>query len=249
MLDHFAGRAAPLGRTPAEVVRAALYNFDEGEVARHIPRVWDTTTPEAALTARERGCARALRRILDDLAQSPVIPRGANLALRAAAGAPIEGRALFAGLRSVPVPEDSVARLWHGATMLREYRGDCHNIALAAVGIGGTESHLLRALADGDPPLQDGRVSFLPAAWLAASMRGLHARGLVDSADELTEFGRNLREKVESVADELDAAAYVHLEPDEVDELTGKADALTNETRAPIRPARRARRCRYQDSC
>jgi hypothetical protein len=34
---------------PAEVVHAIFYNFADGEVCRHIPRVWDTVTPEAAL--------------------------------------------------------------------------------------------------------------------------------------------------------------------------------------------------------
>ena len=37
---YFAGRAAPLGRdVPPEVVHAIFYNFADGEVARHIPRV------------------------------------------------------------------------------------------------------------------------------------------------------------------------------------------------------------------
>ncbi|MDQ6659098.1 MAG: MarR family transcriptional regulator, partial [Actinomycetota bacterium] len=40
---YFAGRSAPLGRVPAEVVHAAFYNFADREVARHIPKVWDTT--------------------------------------------------------------------------------------------------------------------------------------------------------------------------------------------------------------
>ena len=33
---YFAGRAAPLGLAPAEVVHAVFYNFADGEVARHI---------------------------------------------------------------------------------------------------------------------------------------------------------------------------------------------------------------------
>ena len=45
---YFAGRAAPLGRVPAEVVHAVFYNFAAGEVSRHIPRVWDTATPESS---------------------------------------------------------------------------------------------------------------------------------------------------------------------------------------------------------
>src|SRR5258708_12916711 len=75
---YFAGRAAPLGRCPAEVVHAIFYNFADGEVARHIPHVWDIATPEAVLAARERGCAAALRRILADLADSPGVPPPAH---------------------------------------------------------------------------------------------------------------------------------------------------------------------------
>src|SRR5882762_11547667 len=69
---YFAGRAAPLGASvPAEVVHALFYNFAPGEVARHIPKVWGTTTPEAAIRARQQGCVKALRRILGDHVDSP----------------------------------------------------------------------------------------------------------------------------------------------------------------------------------
>src|SRR6478752_3589044 len=61
---YFAGRAAPLGRVAADVVHAVFYDFADGEVARHIPRVWNKVTPEAALAAREQGSVAALRRIL-----------------------------------------------------------------------------------------------------------------------------------------------------------------------------------------
>src|SRR5713226_3811774 len=80
---YFAGRAAPLGRVPAEVVHAIFYNFADGEVSRHIPRVWDTVTPEAALAAREQGSVAALRRILGDLADAPALARAADLAVKA----------------------------------------------------------------------------------------------------------------------------------------------------------------------
>ena len=108
---YFAGRAAPLGRVPAEVVHAVFYNFADGEVSRHIPRVWETATPEAALAARERGSVAALRRILDDLADAPSLARAAELGTREAIGAPTEGRVLYAALSSLPIPEDPVARL------------------------------------------------------------------------------------------------------------------------------------------
>lgn len=57
---YFAGRAAPLGRdAPAEVVHALFYNFADGEVARHVPHVWDLVSPEAAIAARQQGSVAA----------------------------------------------------------------------------------------------------------------------------------------------------------------------------------------------
>ena len=123
---YFAGRSAPLGRAPAEVIHAAFYSFADGEVARHIPKVWDTTTPEAAHAAREQGCVAALRRILGDLAGTPGLARTAELLAMASTSAPTEGRVMYAGLRALPMPEEPVARLWHAANMLREHRGDGH---------------------------------------------------------------------------------------------------------------------------
>src|SRR5262245_45173068 len=103
---YFAGRAAPLGLVRAEVVHALFYNFAPGEVARHIPKVWQTTTPEAAIAAREKGCVKALRRILGDHVDSPPFARAADLLLRAATSTPIDGRPMFAALRAVPIPDE-----------------------------------------------------------------------------------------------------------------------------------------------
>jgi len=89
----FAGRAAPLGLAAAEVADALFCNFAPGEVARRIPKVWRTTTPRAAIAARQRGCVKALRRILGDRAGTPAFARAAGLLVKAAASAPSEGRA------------------------------------------------------------------------------------------------------------------------------------------------------------
>src|SRR6059058_590333 len=102
---YFAGRAAPLGIVPAEVVDALFYNFAPGEVARHIPKVWHTTTPEAALAARQAGCAKALRRILGDIVHSTAFARTTELLLKAATSAPFEGRPMYAALRAMPIPD------------------------------------------------------------------------------------------------------------------------------------------------
>src|SRR4051794_4266213 len=68
---YFAGRAAPLGLVPAGVVDALFYTSPPGGGPRHIPKVWRTTTPEAALAARRTGCGNALRRILVDRVDAP----------------------------------------------------------------------------------------------------------------------------------------------------------------------------------
>src|SRR3954470_798143 len=104
---YFAGRAAPLGDTvPAEVVHALFYNFAPGEVARHIPKVWSTTTPAAAIAARQEGCANALRRILGDHVDSPAFARATELLTKAAVSAPVAGRPMYAALLTIPMPED-----------------------------------------------------------------------------------------------------------------------------------------------
>src|SRR3954453_14941732 len=109
---YFAGRAAPLGSSAAaEVVHALFYNFAPGEVARHIPKVWSTTTPEAAIAARQEGCVNALRRILGDLVNPPDFERAGELLTKAAVSAPLEGRPMYAALRALPIPQEPVARL------------------------------------------------------------------------------------------------------------------------------------------
>ena len=190
---YFASRSAPLGRVPAEVVHAAFYNFADGEVARHIPRVWDVATPEAAFAAREQGCVMALRRILGDIADAPGIARAADLATKAATSAPIEGRVMYAGLRALPQPEEPVARLYHAATMLREHRGDGHIAALVTAGVGGIEAHVLFALAEGIPAEKFGRIHHLPEVQLTAVVDGMRACGLIDDSGWLSDAGRETR--------------------------------------------------------
>ncbi|AKU19111.1 SCO6745 family protein [Luteipulveratus mongoliensis] len=223
---YFAGRAAPLGMAPAEVVHAVFYNFAEGEVARHIPWVWGKITPEEAIAVRERGSVAGLRQRIGALADSPGLARVADLATKAAVSAPTEGRALYAGLRALDVPEEPVARLWHAATLLREHRGDGHIAALVANGIGGTEAHVLLALSLGMRAEEFGRIHHLPKAQLDAVVDGLRDRGLVDAAGRFTDAGREIKERIEGLTDELAAPAYKVLSAAELDELIAGLERL-----------------------
>lgn len=225
---YFAGRSAPLGRVPAEVVHAAFYNFADGEVARHLPKVWDTTTPEAAHAARERGCVAALLRILGDLVGTPGLSRAADLLVKAATSASTEGRVMYAGLRALPVPQEPVARLWHAANMLREHRGDGHITALVSEQVGGLEAHVLCALdMDIYPAESFGRIHHLPRQLLAELMDGLRARGLVDVDGRFTAAGRATKDRVEALTDVLAEAPYDALDADELAELISVLEPIS----------------------
>jgi hypothetical protein len=209
--------------------RPAFYSFADGEVARHIPSAWETIPPEASVAARERGSAASLRRILgDELADSPGLRRAADLTTKAATSAPTEGRVMYAGMRTLAVPNDPVARLWHSASMLREHRADGHVAALVGARIGGTEAHVLSALAQGiHPPESFGRIHHLPKQRLAAVMNGLRERGLIDTDGRFTDAGRETTQRIESLTDELAAPPYEALSPAELAQLIAALEPIT----------------------
>jgi hypothetical protein len=218
-----------LGRVPAQVVHAAFYSFADGEAARHIPSAWETVPPEVSFDAWRRGSAASVRRILgEELADSPGLARAADLVTRAATGAPTNGRVLYAGWRSLPVPDDAVTRLWHSATMLREHRGDGHVAALLGERIGGTEAHVLSALDYGIYPAESfGRIHHLPKKRLAAVMDGLRERGLIDTEGRFTQAGRETKDRIEARTDELATPPYDALSAAEFDELLGELEPIT----------------------
>jgi hypothetical protein len=223
---YFAGRAAPLGVVPAEVVDALFYNFAPGEVARHIPKVWRTTTPEAAIAARQAGCVKALRRILGEHVDTPEVAGAADRLLKAATSAPVEGRPMYAALRTIPIPEGTVARLFHAASLLREHRGDGHIAALMVEGVGGLEAHVLFALDMGMPAERFGRIHHLPASQLAAVIDGMRDRGLIGDDGWLSDQGCAVKQRVEALTDALAARPYEILEPDELEELITTLEPL-----------------------
>ncbi len=230
---YFAGRAAPLGSSvPAGVVHALFYSFAPGEVARHIPKVWSTTTPEAAIAAREAGCVKALRRILGDLVDTPDFARAVELLTRAATSAPLEGRPMYAALRTLPLPEEPVARLFHAASLLREHRGDGHVCALMAEGIGGLEAHVLLAIDLGIPATTFGRIHHLPPDLLTDLIDELKHRGLVMDEATFTPAGRRAKDRVEALTDELAVVPYESLETAELEELIAALEPLTQQLTA-----------------
>ena len=225
---YFAGRAAPLGRVPAEVVHAAFYSFADGEAARHIPKVWDTTTPEAAHAARERGCVASLRRILGDLVETPG-PGARRRAPRQGLDERADRRTGHVR-RAAHAPDargagrPALARREHAA---RAPRGRPHRRA----GLRAHRRHRgPRAQRPGHgiyPAESFGRIHHLPKARLAEVMDGLRDRGLVDASGRFTEAGRATKHRIEALTDDLAEAPYDGLAPAELDELIAVLEPIS----------------------
>ncbi|MDX3533507.1 hypothetical protein PV721_03800 [Streptomyces sp. MB09-01] len=225
---NLAHRSAAMGAVGAGVVTATFYNYRHDLVARHLPAVWDTTTPEEALAARLRAADGSLRRLLGaETIASPELAEAADLAMRATEGCTRHARTLYAAHADLPVPEEPHLRLWHATTLLREHRGDGHLAALLLAGLDPVEA-LVSHTATGKgmtPKWLKGMRGWGQGDLDAAAGR-LRERGLLDDAGELTERGAALREQLESDTDRLDAGPYQHLGEAGLARLTELGGAL-----------------------
>lgn len=98
-------------------------------------------------------------------------------------------------------------QLWHAVTLLREYRGDGHTVALVANGLSGLEAlitHTVTGIGFSVPFVQ-GLRGWSEEQW-ADGVARLRARGLIDGAGALTDAGVQLRTRVEDLTDELACA-------------------------------------------
>lgn len=200
---YFAARAACMGRVDGSVAAAAFGVFPEERVASAIDAAWVRTTPEALVAARLEGTIAALRRLCttgdDDL------NRMADAFDRGLATASIAGRPLFAGLRSLDVPDDPAGRWWRLCDQYREHRMDAHVAAFAAAGLDGCEACLLNDLRQG---LGLGSYVYT-RGWstdqVEAAADRLRGRGLIDESG-LTDAGRTQREQLEAATDAAQVA-------------------------------------------
>ena len=209
MMGYFGSRAAPMGAVPAEVVIATFFNFHPALIEDRVPAVWEITTPGELLDARLHAADAYLRRILgDDIEEAPDIEEAAGLARTAAEACRPEGRALFAGHASLPWPLQPHLILWHGITLLREYRGDGHIAAMTAEGLDGCGALITHA-AGGEitsQALQSSR-QWPDDEWKAAAER-LRSRGWLDAGGSFTDLGRERRQWIEDRTDELALAPW-----------------------------------------
>jgi hypothetical protein len=226
-MSYFAGRAAPMGAVGAGVVTATFYNFSPSLVAHMIPRAWTLATPEQVLGARLEAARASLTRLLGaDVAASPEVTELAGLLREACAGLTPEGRPLYAGHADLPWPEEPVLAVWHGATLLREYRGDGHVATLLESGLSGLEA-LITHTATGRGFTEEAAKTtrgWTEQEW-ADSCAALADRGLLDDAG-LTSEGEELRARIEARTDALSADPWLLLGPEKTARVVELAKGL-----------------------
>ncbi|TFV52865.1 hypothetical protein [Blastococcus sp. TF02A-35] len=209
---YFAARAAAMGAVGAGVVTATFYNFSPSLVAHMVPRAWTLASPEQVLAARLDAARASLTRLLgEEVAASREVAELGELLREACAGLSPEGRALFAGHADQPWPEEPLLVLWHGATLLREHRGDGHVAVLVHAGLTGLEALVTHSATGRGFTEQAAKATrgWSDEQWSAACA-ALADRGLLDDAG-LTADGEQLRAHIEVQTDALAADPWLQL--------------------------------------
>lgn len=196
---YFTSRGSVMGHVPGEVVSAAFAVFNPLVVIPAVAHGWTLVDAPTICRARDDGAIAQLRRILGDepdgLAASVELLRRANDKLRP------EGRPLYAGLRSLDVPDSTLGEMWRLGDMLREYRGDSHTAAWISAGLTACEIGILSELYWGLPIRSYSRTRGWTDADYDEATGRLAADGLISESGDLTASGRELRENIEDATD------------------------------------------------
>jgi hypothetical protein len=169
------------------------------------------------LAVRSDASIGALRRygVLD----SDSVATAADLLARAARGAPMAGRPLYAANAALPWPATPLETLWHATTLLREHRGDGHIAALVTAGVTGRESNVLHSAAGGVPTAFIRRSRDYDDDEWQLCCDSLAERGLLNPDASLTAAGHDLKEHIEAVTNTIALSALDALTDDEIETL------------------------------
>jgi hypothetical protein len=190
------GRAASLGEPAASVVVSAFGVFEPGMLSSVYASARALVSRDEMLADREAGVVETLRTILGGADVEPL----AEALMDAAQSLDGSARPLFSGLRELPVPADPHGRLWRGAEMVREHRGDGHLAACVAAGLDAVSMNVLTELWTGYAPGEYTSTRGYGEDVVAATLARLADRGWVDG-NRLTAEGIAARQEIENATD------------------------------------------------
>ena len=200
-MGYMASRSAAVGTPPPELVVALFQGFAPRMVARALPDAWSMASRDDVLRTRYALAREALAPALADVDAGRIAKELSAITH----GIDFAGKPLAAAHHSLPEPADDPGRLWHAATVIREYRGDCHIAVLTSAGLDGAAANAL-AVADGRAGEQQRKMrGWTDDEWAAAISR-LATRGWVDADGTIAETGRSARQQIEDATDRVCAA-------------------------------------------
>lgn len=221
---YVAGRAAPLGEVPPEVVQALFHGFAPSRIRRGVPAAWHHVRPEVLVRTRRAAVGTALARLLGPGGStSGDLAPALELLDTALAGADPAGRALYAAHAAVPDATDGWQRLWQRCTAVREHRGDGHVAVLVGEGLGGAAANRL-AVARGTVPGGDQQRrnrGWSEAEWAVAGDELVRRRLLRADGEHLSAAGERTVHELEARTDAAALGPVQALGPDGVERLLG----------------------------
>jgi hypothetical protein len=214
---YFLARSAPMGQLPGEVIASVFGVFPLHRVVEMVDQGWAMTDAPTMLATRLEAATAGMTRILG--AEPEGAARATEILRRGVDHADVSGRALYAGLRSLPYPGTTVGDLWHACTLYREHRNDVHISAWTTAGLTGAQACLLNDLRQNLGFKTFVRTRGWSEDELQAAVADLERRGLIEG-ETMTGAGHELREWIEAATDRqqspiLDAIG------DDLDELLG----------------------------
>lgn len=216
-MAYFTSRGSVMGQVSGHVVAATFAVFNPDLVIPAVEEGWKLTDAASICNARDRGAIAQLERILGASPKGAI--RAQELLQRAADPLRVEGRALFAGLRSLTMPTTALGATWRLADMLREYRGDSHIAAWISEGLDAVEVCLLTDSFSGRPLRTYSATRGWTDEQFDPATERLMTRGLLDAkGDTFTTAGRETRSRIELNTDRQMHPA-LHAIEDDITEL------------------------------
>lgn len=197
---YFLGRGGVLGDANPEVVLSAFGYFS--------PSLVENMWSSAKSVCPPRDAARAYLNCSADLGRTKLsgiadLGRFCEAAAAVNEAADPFGLTLYAGIRAMPLAEDTPGRAMQLVTVLREFRGSAHLIAVRAQGLDGRTAHYITRPAD----------------------MALFGWG-DDDVPEVTQEQRDAMRRAEALTDDLVLPAYAVLDEDERRSLVDGIDAI-----------------------
>jgi hypothetical protein len=185
---YFLGRGGVLGDVDASMVQASFGYFEPSVLADSWNAGSEIVAPTVAAAAFWECAAELGRRKLTGVEGLDAFVAAADTVNDAADPTALT---LYAGARRMPLADDAPARAMQLISLLREFRGSAHLLALRAVGLDSVVAHAISR------PNDMGMFGWAD-----------------DAVGEISDGQREQREEAELLTDEIVLPAYLSLDED-----------------------------------